>query len=139
MGCDIHLYFEKKNNQGKWEKIEIDERLLPDDRDYQVFSFLAGVRNYWKEFQIEPQFADRGIPEDSSCPIGETNNFWIGDHSFTHAYLNEILVAPWSTYLLDECYFIIFCAYVLPRLCSFYIFLTKEEERNIRVIMGFDN
>jgi hypothetical protein len=140
MGCDIHLYFEKKNKQGIWEKIEIDERIIPRDRYYHLFSFLADVRSYG-EFKCEPQFANRGIPKDSSCPglDDESEDFWIGDHSFTHAYLDEILESPWEKYELQDSYFIIFCEYVLPRLCCFCGVLSKEEEKNIRVIMGFDN
>ncbi len=142
MGCDIHLCFEKKNKQGIWEEIEIDERILPDDRHYALFSFLADVRNYWGvdgNEKIEPQFADRGIPQYSSCPKEEDGTYYLGDHSFTHAYLDEILKAPWKENELERCYFIIFCQYVLPRLCCFCGILSKEEERNIRVIMGFDN
>ena len=137
MGCDIHLYFEQKNKEGKWEKLVIDKRLLPDDRHYLLFAFLANVRNYG--YGIEPQFADRGIPEDTSMPRTETDDFWIGDHSFTHAYLDEILAAPWEDENLEGCYFQVFCEDILPRLCSFCGLLSKEEEKNIRVIMGFDN
>jgi hypothetical protein len=138
MGCDIHLYFEKKNKQGVWEKIEIDERILPDDRNYRLFSFLAGVRNY-EEFKFQPQFANRDIPNDTSLPGTDTDDIFMGDHSFTHAYLDEILRAPWGPPGLEDCYFIIFCEYVLPKLCSFCGSLSKDDERNIRVIMGFDN
>src|SRR5579859_3080087 len=110
MGCDIHLYFEKKNKQGIWEKIQIDERILPDDRYYKLFSFLADVRNYWGvdgNEKIEPQFSDRGIPDDSSLSGTETAEIFMGDHSFTHAYLDEILRAPWGPPGLEDCYFII--------------------------------
>lgn len=130
MGCDIHLYFEQKKD-GKWRRIEIDKLLVPDNRNYQLFGFLAGVRDYI----ITPQFAERGIPEDTSMPC----DFWIGDHSYTYAYLDEILQAPWEQYELQDCYFYIFCAHVIHRLTSFCGSLSIEEERNIRVIIGFDN
>lgn len=138
MGCDIHLYFEQKNKKGEWEEIKIDERILPDDRHYLLFAFLANVRNYF-DIEIEPQFADRGIPEDTSMQKEETEDFFMGDHSFTHAYLNEILEAPWVKYELQNNYFKIFCEYVLPRCCNFVGTLNKEEKRNVRVIIGFDN
>ncbi len=138
MGCDIHLYFEQKDKNGKWKEIEFPECIVPNDRRYGLFSFLANVRNN-ESWNITPQFPDRGIPDDTSMPKEETDDFWIGDHSFTYAYLDEILKSPWKEAELDHCYFKIFCEYVIPRLCSFCGSLSKEEERNIRVIIGFDN
>ncbi len=144
MGCDIHLYFEMKNKSGEWKEIIFNKKLLPDDRNYILFSFLADVRNFYERGeQITPQFANRGIPCDTSMPK-EDDKFFIGDHSFTHAYLDELLEAPWDeckieTYDLSKCYFRIFCEYILPRLCSWCGSLSKEEQRNMRVIIGFDN
>lgn len=136
MGCDIHLHFEQKNKEGKWEEIEFDHRLEPDDRYYDVFCFLAGVRG--NPEMIEPQFKGRGIPEDSSC-----EKFFCHDediHSCTHAYLDEILKAPWEHAGLDKCDFYIFCEYILPKLCTATGWgLNTEQERNVRVIIGFDN
>ncbi len=135
MGCDIHLYFEKKNKEGKWQKIEIDERLLPDDRNYLLFAFLCNVRNYGNCL-IESQFADRGVPKDSSV---DQHFYDCSDHSITHAYLDEILAAPWEDMGLDGCYFKFFCDHIIPRICCFCGILSNEEKKNIRVIMGFDN
>ncbi len=42
MGTDIHAYAEFRNNFGQWEEIP-DYKPL-SDRDYGVFSFVAGVR-----------------------------------------------------------------------------------------------
>ncbi len=136
MGCDIYLYFERKNPEGKWEQIMIPEKLVPEDRNYELFAFLADVRN---SSGITAQFADRGIPADSTCPINPQDCMWFGDSRFTYAYLDEILKAPWKKVKLDRCYFYVFCYYVLPRLFHFGGYLDAEEERNIRVIMGFDS
>lgn len=139
MGCDIHLWFEKKNGDGKWERINIPDNLIPDDRNYEVFAFLADVRNRFPN-PITPQFCDRHKPTDTECDGSDyDDNFWLGDHSFTHAYIQEILKAPWEQYSLQDCYFIIFCKYILPRLSHRRGWFTDEEEKNIRVIMGFDN
>ncbi len=138
MGCGIHLWFEQKKPDGKWERIEIDERIEPDDREYRVFAFLANVRNY-EEFRIEPQFENRGIPSDSLCRSGDyDDNFWLGDHGYTHVYLDELLNAPWKEVDLEECYFHVFCRYIIQRIIKRY-YLSEEEKRNIRVIIGFDN
>lgn len=131
MGCDIHLHFERKNEKGQgWHKIEIPEELIPRDRDYLVFSFLAGVRGG------EGNFSQRGIPQDSCI---EKEFVKLMDHSHTHAYLDEILQAAWENTSLDKCYFYIFCLYVLPRMLSHTGYLSQQEKRDIRVIMGFDN
>lgn len=134
MGCDIHLYFEKKNEDNTWEAIEIDPRLIPDDRNYAVFGFLAGIR----DDEVEPQFAGRGIPLDTSLPSKKNGDFYIGDFGFTYAYLDEILSAPWKENELDQCEFYAFCMHVLPKMVT-SLPLSIEEERNVRVIMGFDN
>ena len=135
MGCDIHLHFEKKNKQGKWEKIDFTECLEPDDRHYRLFSFLADVRSD-KSYSIQGVFKDRGFPEDSCI---DQDFIDCCDHSRTYAYLDEILKAPWEKAGLEGCYFQIFCEQIIPRLCSFCGILSKEEKENIRVIIGFDN
>lgn len=136
MGCDIHLHFEQKNEQGTWTKIDIPKNLMPDNRNYCLFAFLADVRN---SGDFEPQFPERHIPDDSSISYGDFLDKRGADHEFTHAYLDEILNAPWKENNLEDCYFYIFCMYVLPRLSSTYFFIPKQEQKNIRVVMGFDN
>jgi hypothetical protein len=142
MGCDIHLYIEKKVGD-KWHPVEIDERLIPDERHYRLFGFLAGVR---RDDDTITQFEDRGIPLDTSLPShakGDSENneseHYIGEHSFTYAYLDEILLAPWGQNDLADSDFYVFCAYVLPRLCDSCGYLTTSEKRNVRIIMGFDS
>jgi len=129
MGCDINLWIEKREGSLWSPCIEIPYCLLPDDRNYDVFGFLAGVRS-----NENGQFNNRGIPEDTSAPEVE-----LGDHSFTYAYLDELLKAPWQRENLHESYFYIFCLHVLPRLLGKYGYLSPDEERNIRIVMGFDS
>lgn len=131
MGCDIHLWFEQKNKLGTWDEMDIPENLIPDDRDYDVFAFLANVRG---TSDYGPICEGRGIPEDSSSPMKEHDDY----HSFTHVYLDEILNARWREEELDHRYFYIFFAYVLPRLMS-CCWINNQEARNIRIIMGFDS
>lgn len=72
MGCDIHVYIEKKvENSNNWEMINLyyvdsytkDIELVSayNERNYELFSILAGVRG-WHEPFIDP----RGIPENAS-------------------------------------------------------------------------
>ena len=59
MGCDIHSLSQRLiNNQ--W----IDINYKPfDERDYSLFSFLAGVRN---KIGITPISKPKGLPKDLS-------------------------------------------------------------------------
>lgn len=135
MGCDIHLSFEKKNKSGKWEKIDVQECLIPDDRCYILFSFLANVRTN-PDCKTNGQIADRGIPEDCL----DKEYFQSEDiHSATHAYLDEILRLPWNEAELDQCYFYLFCKHIIPRLVNFHRTLSNDDEKSIRIIIGFDN
>lgn len=136
MGCDIHLHFERKNKDGSWDKIHIDSCLLPDDRNYDIFAFLAGVRNFGENPYV-PIFPERGIPVDCSYNKEDWEDGCY--HSETYAYLNEILEAPWENSNSDNEYFIVFCRMILPRLLSKSCFFNSKEKKNIRVIMGFDN
>lgn len=57
MGCDIHLFAEVKI-AGKWHVYSHPEI----DRNYELFGFMAGVRDH----DITPIAAPRGIPEDAA-------------------------------------------------------------------------
>ena len=86
MGCDIHAIIEVKN-RGHPEcgfsfaaKIELD-------RDYKMFSLMAGVRNYKELPQVSPL---RGIPNDASCRTKEEYNLLGSDtHSSSFLYFYE--------------------------------------------------
>ena len=60
MGADIHIYSERKNEQGAWECVQDD---IGYWREYKVFGFLADVRNY---SGIQPISQPRGLPSDVS-------------------------------------------------------------------------
>lgn len=102
MGCDIHLYREKKIGgkwvtADEWEKPEWsdedDERHVPyekaayNNRNYQLFGALSsGVR-------AEPEFAfqERGVPFNMSPEVESAFNRWDADgHSHSYLYLHEL-------------------------------------------------
>lgn len=134
MGTDIHLYIEKKDIDDQWEEVKIDERLMPDDRSYLLFYFLAGIR--YSDFEIEAQFPARGIPYDSSAL---KDDLYLGEHSFTYAYLHELLALDWKKAGLENCYFLNFFKNILTRLISGYVDYSPEQHNNIRITMGFDS
>ena len=60
MGCDIHAFIEYSYEDGRWSAISDQIDL---DRNYGLFSALAGVRLYTNTIDyLEP----RGIPRDIS-------------------------------------------------------------------------
>jgi hypothetical protein len=135
MGCDIHLYFEKKV-RGKWVPFtDIPEKEYPDGRSYDVFALLAGVRGYYPK----NYFGGRGIPEDTSyvAPTDDeddddlTTKPWIGDHSFTYATIFELKKVKWERYMDYEPHF--------ARFIKTYFPLDTANDKNIRIIMGFDS
>jgi hypothetical protein len=148
MGCDIHLQVEKKTGD-KWEivtpihahwrdgkptwstPLDNDDKLPdPTERYYAVFSFLADVRNH--ENRIEPQFADRGFPDDAVVHPVYGDMYHLGDHSYTYASLTELLNAPWKESKLEDSGFYRWCNEIL-------LPLADGNTDNIRVLMGFDS
>jgi hypothetical protein len=122
MGCDIHLKVERRVN-GKWECVEslsprpcswcdgaghYKNRPLDKcyscsgsgaqsgpyrDRNYTVFSVLAGVRN---DGYVKPIATPRGLP-DGIADDGE-----YGDHSFSWLTLAELRAYDWHQSIHDE-------------------------------------
>jgi len=97
MGCDIHMYREKRVN-GKWETadcweskydiidVAFEERF--HDRNYELFSVLAGVRR-----REEPAFGftPRGLPVTCCAEVADAANGWGDDgHSHSYLYLHEL-------------------------------------------------
>lgn len=72
MGCDIHLYVERKVD-GKWVAVKEPVSRYEDDsyqwdfsRSYRSFALLADVRNGG---DVTPLSAPRGIPADVSDEV----------------------------------------------------------------------
>lgn len=63
MGCDIHAYPERKTEKG----FVIVDNINPFRyRNYGIFGFLAGVRNY---SEVTPIAEQRGLPNDASIMV----------------------------------------------------------------------
>jgi len=135
MGSDIHLYIEKRNKSNKWEVLILPEDLIPNDRNYRLFYFLAEVRMDIP-WEYGGQVSERGIPEDCSIPDGFMDT---DSHGYTYAYLDEILALPWKAADLDQCFFYLFFRYIFPRIAKDYNSYHFEEARNIRIVMWFDS
>lgn len=100
MGCDIHCVTEVRRD-GKWsmaypliskydDEWKEPSKILLDNRDYELFGILAGVRRPVDN----PIAKGRGVPEDISWDESSTN--LLGDHSYSHCTLAEILAYNWT-------------------------------------------
>lgn len=99
MGCDIHLYRERKID-GVWESDTIEEEdgecmnyqgfRLKGGRSYALFAVLSGVRMYF-ELPVKPPAEDRGYPDDATGVNQRCLEYWEGDaHSAGHLTLGEL-------------------------------------------------
>lgn len=100
MGCDIHMYKEKKIN-GEW--VTADEwedctymkgsKSVPyeksfNDRNYRLFGLLSDdVRGYSYPFSLKP----RGIPYNACYEVKMSESEWdSGGHSHSYIHLSEL-------------------------------------------------
>lgn len=106
MGADIHMYAEKKiDDEWKLTKgpnpykiyFPSDEDLkfegwVYHQRDYDLFAFLADVRNY--DESIDPLDQPRGMPEDTSPMLFKLyEEYGVDGHSHSYFSLPELLAA----------------------------------------------
>ena len=91
MGTDIHGVFQRRANGG-WVEVPSQYK---EDRHYQLFAVLAGVRNGYgfagveTGEEVQPISEPRGLPAD--FVEGEK---WLGDHS--HSWLLGTEILKWA-------------------------------------------
>ena len=110
MGTDIHGVFQRLSAEtGKWYDVPSD---YEEQRHYQLFAVLAGVRNgtgfagVRTGDAVTPIAEPRGLPEDFSLLDGEYHptereirqpddptEIWMGDHS--HSWLSGEEMVSW--------------------------------------------
>lgn len=116
MGCDIHLYVERKENAkwitcDRWVRDADDENRIHVEydnhfytgRNYNLFAILADVRNGRGFAGIKtgegfnPISSPRGIPEDASTEYKESVAQWDGDgHSHSYFTVQELMKYDWT-------------------------------------------
>lgn len=98
MGCDIHSYAERKNADGQWEMVP-DLRPF-DSRNYGVFGFLAGVRNY---SALTPISDPRGFPPDANARVAADYESWSTDaHSASWLSVDELAAFDYDAICEDR-------------------------------------
>lgn len=110
---------------GSWRDENYEYEKSPSQRNYTLFALLADVRNdcEFADFKtgksVSPKFPGRGLPDDCNFdsdghmrngpkdangdPDYESDDYRsLGDHSFTHATLRELLCVPWDVVVTDN-------------------------------------
>lgn len=167
MGCDIHLFVERRNpNRDQWELVlpPIEEREYRnnnkrddiedldyraswfDARNYTLFGYLNDVRGAPIIEPFTSVLGDRGYPKNMSAALSDVVRQWGQDaHSPFHGNLPELLsyFNNLRLHLADG-----IRAHVedLLRMSSWYLFLEElrtlpsdGDPSRIRVIAFFDN
>lgn len=121
MGCDIHLYVEKRDGEGRWasadkwtpskyieegepERLEVAyEDRFYRDRCYALFAILADVRNGIgfagspTGEGFKPISKPRGLPHDVTPRVKKDSKQWgVDGHSHSHQTLDELLRYDWT-------------------------------------------
>jgi hypothetical protein len=97
MGCDIHTYAERRDENGNWGDLDF----APFDyRSYRTFGFLANVRNY---SAVESISEARGLPKDLSPGVKEAVEGW-GSDGHNHSWLSveELLAFDYDAVTEDR-------------------------------------
>jgi hypothetical protein len=118
MGCDIHLYTDKRID-GVWKPIDSFERDTPDNnnpngylfskgglykgRNYDLFAILANVRNGHGFAGVKtgagfnPIAQPKGVPADATVEYREIVEQWGSDgHSHSYFTLRDLLDYDWT-------------------------------------------
>lgn len=99
MGCDIHTVAEKKVGE---RYVAINGFEPFDWRNYFMFGFLAGVRNY---SGITPISNRRGVPEDASSEAAGSITGWdIDGHSHSWLTVTELMSFDYDASVEDRRY-----------------------------------
>lgn len=102
MGCDIHIWAERKVATGY--EVVTDAKFshgpAPFDwRAYWMFGFLAGVRNY---SGIPPLAEPRGIPSNVSQDVADDYEMWDADaHSASWLSVEELMAFDYTAPVED--------------------------------------
>jgi hypothetical protein len=96
MGCDIHSHAEQQDS-GRWVGLSVEAFKA---RDYGLFGWLAGVRNYSK---MAPIAAGRGFPADASRKAANDYDIWRGDaHSESWVSVAELAALDYEQ-IVETC------------------------------------
>ncbi len=147
MGCDIHLYKEKKEGDvwvtadTGWA-IDDDNPDVPDipwshnriNRNYDLFGLLADhVRAHFSY-----SFRVRGLPDDVCSLVAAQSAQWEGDgHSHSHLTLTELRQVAVTLLLMDDPDIAEWQLQGISRIIS--LFPDNADGDTHRIVFWFDN
>lgn len=134
MGCDIHIWYQKQNENGEWEDVDVSPRksifgydLCPlDYRSYSLFGFLANVRNY---SEIPPICEPRGWPDDVKEYLARYVEDW-DYHSHSWLTIKELMEFDYDKTFVDKEY-----EYDDVVIISYRKFLGEGYFENLKILM----
>lgn len=91
MGCDIHTVAQRRDETGKW--VNLDWHPF-GWRDYRLYGWLAGIRNY---SAVAPISAPRGLPEDFPSDM-----LSIDEHSPSWLSIDELAAVDYDQIIEDR-------------------------------------
>jgi hypothetical protein len=98
MGCDIHVFGEKRGDNGAFQSVDIEGAF--GNRSYSSFAFFAGVRNY---SGVTPIAKPRGFPEDAATDTRQEFELWDSDaHNPSWLTIEELLAFDYSATIEDR-------------------------------------
>lgn len=97
MGCDIHSFAERKQENGAYTCVAED---VFHYRSYGLFGWLANVRNYSK---LTPLTHARGLPPNMSTVGTSIYDEWgLDAHSPGYVTLEELLAVDYEQIIEDQ-------------------------------------
>jgi hypothetical protein len=97
MGTDIHVFLEKKDNDGNYISLGRHEDIFY--RSYGLFGFLADVRNY----SVVPYISKcRGLPANVSKEIKEYSSYDYEYYGFSWFDIGELLNYDYEQIIEDR-------------------------------------
>jgi len=151
MGCDIHLYIERKVN-GNWlscntwvQKLDEKNRIFFTAidkfsyRNYKLFAALCGVRNN-KSYNITPLANLKGMPNDVSEIVYQAYDRWKDEyHSISYLSIYELDPLFGKGDVFPE-----FFAQIMDKIdrismSEFNIIDEDHRVEDVRIVFWFDN
>ncbi|HEX6053757.1 MAG TPA: hypothetical protein VFZ21_31020 [Gemmatimonadaceae bacterium] len=168
MGCDIHLFVEKRDESGAWKLVAVrspchwcngsgrdreDRECYKckgtkevrgyDDRDYRTFAALADVRNYF-EPEITPICHPKGFPSDMSPELDSIRLERVADDDALEAEYGEYWIGDHSYSWLTVAELLDYQPGEWRESAVFFARFLPElvkvgKPSDVRIVFGFDN
>jgi hypothetical protein len=111
MGCDIHVFLERRLNKGPWKldpkhheeetyaggPVRYNEVASLSGRNYELFGLIAGVRS-----MEEPLYDPRGIPDDACDEVKAMSTEDYHTHTWLRPQELKRIFKKWEKNVVEE-------------------------------------